>query len=151
MVANSKLKKIAVACQGGGMHAAFAAGVFNEILQAYRKKKLDLVGLSGTSAGALCALMVWYGLAPKKNADYSLDGAIDDAIAKLNRFWGDFVACTDAENLLNSFTFGAFRAEELEVPLLGLSARAFGLNPYAAGYNALAAFLPGIGVRKQYF
>jgi NTE family protein len=39
----------------------------------------------------------------------------------------------------------------MEVPLLGLSPRAFGLNPYAAAYNAFAALLPGIGVRKQYF
>jgi NTE family protein len=37
------------------------------------------------------------------------------------------------------------------VPLLGLSARLFGINPYAAGYKALAACLPGLGVRQQYF
>jgi NTE family protein len=133
------------------MHAAFAVGVLNEILESYKKKKFELVGLSGTSAGALCALMVWYGLAPKKSAPYSLDNAIDDAITKLNQLWKDFVACTSAETLLNSFTVGAYRTEELELPWLGLSARAFGLNPYAAGYNALAAFLPGIGVRKEYF
>jgi len=151
MVANSKLKKIAVACQGGGMHAAFAAGVFIEILEAYREKKFKLVGLSGTSAGALCALMVWYGLAPEKNVPRALKDRIGDAIAKLNQFWGDFVACNNAENLLNSFTFGTFQAEEFEVPVLGLSPRAFGLNPYAEAFNAFAAFLPGIGVRKQYF
>lgn len=132
------------------MHAAFAAGVLIEILEAYRNNKFKLVGLSGTSAGALCTLMVWYGLAPEKNVSRELKDRIDDATAKLNRFWGDFVACTDAENLLNSLTFGAFRAEEFEVPLLGLSPKIFGLNPYAAGFNALAAFLPGIGVRKQY-
>ena len=62
------------------MHAAFAAGVLNEVLEAYKKKKIKLVGLSGTSAGALCALMVWYGLAPRKNAAYVLNDAIDDAI-----------------------------------------------------------------------
>jgi NTE family protein len=150
-VAQPGLKKIAVACQGGGMHAAFAAGVLNEILEAYRKKKFELAGLSGTSAGALCALMVWYGLAPKKNAPHALDDTIDDAIAKLDQLWKDFVACNSAENFLNSFTFGALRAEEMEIPLLGLSPRALGLNPYAAAYNAFAAFLPGIGVRKQYF
>lgn len=150
-MANPTLKKIAVACQGGGMHAAFAAGVLKEILEGYRKKKFELAGLSGTSAGALCALMVWYGLAPKKNAPHVLDDAIDDATTRLDQLWKDFVACTSAENLLNSFTFGALRAEEMEIPLLGLSPRAFGLNPYAAAYNAFAAFLPGIGVRKQYF
>src|SRR5262249_47587517 len=133
------------------MHAAFAVGVFNEILLAYKKNKFELVGLSGTSAGALSALMVWYGLAPKKNVSYSRNKAIDDTIAKLNQLWDEFVACNDAENLLNFFTWGAFRAEELEVPLLGLSPRAFGFNPYAAAYSAFASLLPGIGVRKQYF
>ncbi|HXX09854.1 MAG TPA: hypothetical protein VEJ43_17500, partial [Pseudolabrys sp.] len=65
--------------------------------------------------------------------------------------WGAFVARTDAEHLLNAFTFGTFQAEEFEVPVLGLSPRAFGLNPYAEAFNAFAAFLPDIGVRKQYF
>jgi NTE family protein len=70
-------KKVAIACQGGGMHAAFEVGVLTEILknideQKKRqdiddKKRFELVGISGTSAGALCALMVWYGLAPKNN------------------------------------------------------------------------------------
>ncbi|HET7910856.1 MAG TPA: hypothetical protein VFL49_02400, partial [Pseudolabrys sp.] len=102
-----------------------------------------------TSAGALCALMAWYGLAPKKGSPNS--GTAPEAIKKLEDFWQDFVARTGAENLLNLFTFGAFRAEEIEVPLLGLSARVFGVNPYGAGYNAFAAFLPSLGVRKQYF
>ena len=133
------------------MHAAFAVGVLDETLDAYRKRKFELVGLSGTSAGALCALMVWYGLAPKKNTSRKPDDLISDAITQLNRLWREFVACTDAENLLNLFTWGAFRAEEMEVPLLGLSPRTFGLNPYAAAYSALATFLPGIGVRRQYF
>jgi hypothetical protein len=78
-------------------------------------------------------------------------GTAAEAIKKLEDFWLDFVARTGAENLLNTFTFGALRAEEIEVPLLGLSARVFGINPYSAGYNALAAFLPTLGVRKQYF
>ena len=49
------------------MHAAFEVGVLTEILKDVKagSKAFELVGLSGTSAGALCALMVWYGLAPK--------------------------------------------------------------------------------------
>jgi predicted acylesterase/phospholipase RssA len=64
-------KKVVVGCQGGGVHAAFAVGVLTEILgnvdrQSKQKdeERFELVGLSGTSAGALCALMTWYGLAP---------------------------------------------------------------------------------------
>ena len=149
---NNGPTKVAVACQGGGMHAAFALGVLKAILERVDDKtepRFKLVGLSGTSAGALCALMAWYGLAPKKGSPGS--GTAAEAVKKLEDFWQDFVARTGAENLLNTFTFGALRAEEIEVPLLGLSARVFGINPYAAGHNALAAFLPTLGVRKQYF
>ena len=150
--ANNGPTKVAVACQGGGMHAAFALGVLKAILERVDDKTepgFKLVGLSGTSAGALCALMAWYGLAPKKGIPGS--GTAPEAIKKLEDFWQDFVARTGAENLLNLFTFGAFSAEEIEVPLLGLSARVFGVNPYGAGSNVLTAFLPGLGVRKQYF
>lgn len=143
--------KVAVACQGGGMHAAFAVGVFNEILEAYGKKKFELVGLSGTSAGALCALMVWYGLAPKKNSSDSLDDRVKNAVSALNKLWDDFVARTSAENLFNLFAQGAFKAEEVEMPLLGLSAGAVALNPYSAAYQAITAWLPSLGIRKQYF
>ena len=78
--------KVAIGCQGGGMHAAFAVGVLTEILKDIRnKKQFELVGVSGTSAGALCALMVWYGLAPKDGSP----GSVDEAIKGLNAFWED--------------------------------------------------------------
>ena len=141
------VKKVAVACQGGGMHGAFEVGVLTEILNAYQQNKFDLVGLSGTSAGALCALLVWYGLAPKMSGP----GSAINASNLLNSAWDKFVARPGAESLLNQLTYDAFRAEEAEVPLLGLSAGLFGLNPYSAGYKAIAACLPDLGVRKEYF
>ncbi|MER2507845.1 MAG: patatin-like phospholipase family protein [Amaricoccus sp.] len=55
-------RRIAVACQGGGSHAAFAAGVLLEILEPGRFEGIELVGLSGTSGGAVCASLVWSGL-----------------------------------------------------------------------------------------
>jgi NTE family protein len=62
-----EIRKVAVGCQGGGIHAAFEVGVLTEILKYIRDQSqkpekrvgVELVGLSGTSAGALCALMVW--------------------------------------------------------------------------------------------
>src|ERR1700742_1212001 len=72
--------KIAVGCQGGGMHAAFEVGVLTEILTALEQKKFELVGLSGTSAGALCTLMAWYGLAHKKDGS---PGSAAEAIRNL--------------------------------------------------------------------
>ena len=51
------------------MHAAFEVGVLTAVLErieAETEPEFELVGLSGTSAGALCALMVWYGLEYKR-------------------------------------------------------------------------------------
>ena len=79
----NSVKKIAIACPGGGTHAAFEVGVLTEILKDMQdQKRFDLVGLSGTSAGALCALMVGYGLAPKKGRQGS--GSVAEAIEKIN-------------------------------------------------------------------
>src|SRR5262249_48226245 len=140
------MDKVAVACQGGGMHAAFEVGVLTEILKDVKGNQFELVGLSGTSAGALCVLMVWYGLAPKNGRD----GSVDEAIRGLERFWEDFVAKTDAETLLNRVTYETLKAEEEEI--LGVNAPVFAsLNPYGAIYKAFADCLPSLGVRKQYF
>jgi NTE family protein len=140
--------KVAVACQGGGMHAAFAVGVLTEILKKAKDEKFELVGLSGTSAGALVALMVWYGLAPKNG----VIGSEDDARRLLNKFWNNFVANTPAETVLNFFTYRTFRAEEAEIPWLGINAPLFAgtFNPYGAIYKAIADSLPRLGVRQQY-
>ena len=144
-----KRKKVAVGCQGGGVHVAFAVGVLTKILEDIRdKNRFDLVGLSGTSAGALCALMVWYGLASKKGGH---PGSVDEAIDKLDDFWNGFAARTPAEMLLNLFTYGAFWAEEREIPVLGVNAPVFSLNPFGSIIKAVAAGLPPLGVRQQYF
>ncbi len=130
-------KKVAIGCQGGGMHAAFEVGVLTEILKkliefekkdptrSKRKTTFELVGLSGTSAGALCALMAWYGLAPKKSGPGSPQQAID----ALNATWDHFTAETPTENVLNQFAYYAFRLKEMETPVLGLNASGFGINP----------------------
>src|SRR5262245_2932137 len=148
------MTKVAVACQGGGMHAAFEVGVLTEILKDVKvgnqPGKFELVGLSGTSAGALCALLVWHGLAPKKNGS---QGSAADASKQLNNFWDKFVASTSAETLLNFLTYGAFRAEEADIPVLGINAPLFAgaLNPYGALYQAVKVWLQHLGVRPEYF
>jgi NTE family protein len=57
--------KIAIACQGGGSHTAFTAGVLKKFFQEGIDKQYDIVGLSGTSGGGLCATSCWYGLLKK--------------------------------------------------------------------------------------
>ena len=55
--------KIAFACQGGGSHTAFTAGVLKHFFEQSVQEKYDIVGLTGTSGGAVCAVAAWYGLA----------------------------------------------------------------------------------------
>ena len=141
-------KKVAVACQGGGIHAAFEVGVLTEILtDIQRRNRFDLVGLSGSSAGALCALMVWYGLASKNGHA----GSVSEAIERLNRFWDGFAADGLAENLINLLAKAALKARELETPVLGLNAPVFSLNPRGAISKAMTGALPLLGIRRQYY
>lgn len=151
------MQKIAIGCQGGGAHGAFEVGVLTRILQAYRnnendlKNKIELVAFSGTSAGALNALMVWYGLAPKLGTTLSADELVSDAINGLNTFWDDFAAKTEGDILLNSITTKVLELEEEEIKPLGFGAPAFRVNPYGLIYKAVAASLPQLGVRRRYF
>jgi NTE family protein len=100
-------KKVAIACQGGGTHAAFTWGVLTEILKTKKLwdakpeagESFDIVAISGTSAGALCAMATWYGLVP--NAADTQCGTIDKAIERLDFLWTTFAATTPAEHAHN--------------------------------------------------
>jgi NTE family protein len=72
--------KVAIACQGGGSHAAFAAGVLGRLLGPEYRGHFQLVALSGTSGGAMCASLVWRGL---------VASGPDEARQRLVRFWRD--------------------------------------------------------------
>lgn len=74
-------RTIAVACQGGGSHAAFTggvlAGLFDELPEDHR-----IVGLSGASGGAVSATAAWYGhLAEDTTAGEVLQSLWDDVSA----------------------------------------------------------------------
>jgi NTE family protein len=84
--------KIAIACQGGGSQTAFTAGVLTAILKKKVHEKQHIVGLSGTSGGAVCAALAWQGLlkwAKGEKGPVSQD---------LESFWRD----NGTENLLES-------------------------------------------------
>src|SRR5262249_36886776 len=112
------------------------------------RNRFDLVGVSGTSAGALCALMVWYGVAPIKNGRAGSPGA---AIEQLNDFWDRFAATTAGEKVLNAIAYSGFRAREAEVPVVGINAPIFSLSPSGAISQAVIAGLPLFGVRRRFF
>lgn len=97
------LNKIAIACQGGGSHTAFTAGALKRILKE-NKKKYEIVALSGTSGGAICALLAWYGL---------LTGGSDKAIKLLDSFWKDISASTFGDMLLNEWFVESSRIQDI--------------------------------------
>lgn len=64
-----------LALQGGGVHGAFTWGVLDRLLEDGR---LDIEGISGTSAGAINGAMLAYGL---------LTGGREEARGQLYRLW----------------------------------------------------------------
>ena len=54
--------KIAIACQGGGSQTAFTAGALKALCEARIPEQFEIVSMSGTSGGAVCAVLVWYAL-----------------------------------------------------------------------------------------
>ena len=77
------IPKVAIACQGGGSHAAFAAGILDRLLSGEFLNRFELVALSGTSGGAMCGALAWAGL---------LLGGPPDARRRLAGFWKDLEA-----------------------------------------------------------
>lgn len=84
--------RVAIACQGGGSHTAFTAGVLKKILEK-PKSEIDIVALSGTSGGAICAFLAWYGL---------LKNDTELAIALLKEFWENNAAYAPWDSVANS-------------------------------------------------
>ena len=85
-------KRLALACQGGGSHTAFTAGVLGRLLLAEKLQRYEIVALSGTSGGAICALLVWYAL---------LRDGQEEAVRLLNSFWHSIAANSPQDLVLN--------------------------------------------------
>jgi NTE family protein len=99
--------RVAIACQGGGSHTAFTAGVLKRLLREWDADR-ELVGISGTSGGAFNALAAWYGLV---TADESR------AIELLDAVWADLVADDPADRVANEWLVGLDRLESAGLPL----------------------------------
>jgi NTE family protein len=73
-------RRIAIACQGGGSHTAFTAGVLKKILGDIKDDgRYEIIGLSGTSGGAICAFLTWHAL--------QMTNGEHEAIRLLEEFW----------------------------------------------------------------
>lgn len=122
-MANTDLK-VAIACQGGGSHNAFTGGAVKQLLPAVAMD-YDLVGVSGTSGGALCAVTAWYGLM-SDSPEYA--GELLDAV------WADVAATSPAAQMVNDAVVGSVSLEDSGLPIPQVS-------PYA---------IPGEGGQRWY-
>lgn len=62
MAKNNDTRRVGLALQGGGAHAAFTWGVLDRLLNEVEKGELSIVAISGTSGGALNGAACAYGL-----------------------------------------------------------------------------------------
>ncbi|MEX1167260.1 MAG: patatin-like phospholipase family protein [Hydrogenophaga sp.] len=74
-IAHAKKLRIDLALQGGGSHGAFTWGVLDRLLE---DERLEIAGISGTSAGAMNAVALAAGL---------MEGGREGARIALKRFW----------------------------------------------------------------
>ncbi|MBK8892138.1 MAG: patatin-like phospholipase family protein [Dechloromonas sp.] len=90
----TRSKAIVIACQGGGSHTAFTGGVLQTLLSGLDRSRYRIAGLSGTSGGALCAAIAWFGLLqddPKRGAQL------------LESFWREISARQPMDAFSNTF------------------------------------------------
>ncbi len=109
------VRDIAIACQGGGSHAAYTGGVLPVLLGSLDNVRVArdaddalnlpgdpdvpvLVAISGTSGGAISALLGWYGF---------ITGGAQDAERRLDAFWESNSALKWTESQVNRMSRAA--------------------------------------------
>jgi NTE family protein len=115
-------RRVAIACQGGGSHTAFTAGVLKRLLGADETRGYEVVGISGTSGGAVCAFLAWYTL---------LDNDPGAAGPLLDKFWMENSSRGPLQSMLNSWVMWAGHLQGM-----GLLPT---LSPYQTPVSTLAA------------
>src|SRR6188768_1211055 len=108
MAARSQMsrRRIAIACQGGGSQCAFVAGALDELFSHGIQDRYDIVGLSGTSGGALTAAEAWISLLRRAQGD---PAPIGERVVAL---WKDLTAQTPQEILFDKLSIGMVRLVE---------------------------------------
>jgi NTE family protein len=99
-------KRIAIACQGGGSQCAFVAGALKTLFQQGVQHQFEIVGLSGTSGGALTAAVAWAGLLAQAHGDTR---PVEDRILAI---WRDLTAQTPQEIFLDGLSVQLMRLTE---------------------------------------
>jgi NTE family protein len=138
-------KKISIACQGGGSQCAFVAGALRTFFQRGIHQRHRIVGLSGTSGGALTAAVAWYGMLKSAQGD---DTPIEQRVLGL---WRDLSAQTITEKLVDGSLLRVARMYERGLlpsyairpssPLFRASQRALALLIRRPAFTDLGALL----------
>jgi NTE family protein len=98
-------KRVGIACQGGGSHTAFTAGVLQGLLANF-PEDAEVAALSGTSGGAICAALAWDGL---------VRGNPQQGIDKLQAFWHAMAATEPWDQVANHALMSVMTARDLMV------------------------------------
>lgn len=125
--------KIAIACQGGGSQTAFTAGALKALCEAGIVDEFEIVTMSGTSGGAVCAVLVWH----------ALERGEDPPCRRLMNFWQDNSAKGWAEIAFNQLLVDSVRM--INSGLLPT----FHLSPASAAAQSLMQFAT-MGLRERF-
>ena len=91
--------RVAIACQGGGSETAFTAGALKALCESDVADEIDVVSISGTSGGAVCAALIWYAAVKGERPIWR----------RLIDFWKDNTAQNWAEKTFNQIIIESLR------------------------------------------
>ncbi len=137
----TKVRRVALACQGGGSHTAFTTGVLKTLLtHMHDDPRYQVVALSGTSGGAMGALVAWYGML-RQAAGHE---TIAQTVERIRAFWDDNAAHSPMERMMNASMVSTIRLQGRGLlPSLSIS-------PYNPIYAAMMAQSAAMAPRKEF-
>lgn len=133
---NTGKAAVALACQGGGSHAAYTAGVLKTILRQQKGQHFQVMGFSGTSGGAICALLAWYG---QLQAGPNTAKGAERSGELLEAFWYDNAASSLWERVVN---WWAVELQRLPVEIR--------LSPYEMPFALTKTLLESWSPRREF-
>ena len=99
--------RVAIACQGGGSHTAFTAGVLRGLFREWDDERFELVGISGTSGGAFNAVVAWYAL---------VTHGPELAVERLADLWAELAADDPVDGWVNAVSVWGAMVSDMGAP-----------------------------------
>lgn len=134
------VSQIVIACQGGGSHTAFTAGALKTLLRREGDMPYRIIGLSGTSGGAICAFLTWFGLIRLSQNAWSRDQIIE----LIDNFWQGNSATQPWEKAWNDWVVAVLKLQGRGMlPMLNTS-------PYSAPVSLSVQTLQALFPRREF-